>query len=149
MISYPTSVPHFTSTNRSYLSLWCNNVTPGDVLTPSVIMYLAQATQHIQKLTNTLWLIMFYYYFNHTKSFVSNEGVHLAQYWHNLTHMVWSHWALCCMIVTNITFTGSAMVNWNRRLIIQGVKTVIMVNFCAVDPFMRTVRQGSSWWGSS
>ena len=25
--------------------------------------------------------------------------------------------------VTNITFTGSAMVNWNRRLLVQGVTT--------------------------
>ena len=45
--------------------------------------------------------------------------------------------------VTNITFTGSAMVNWNRRLLIQGVTTVIMVNIRALDP-MRIVRQGSS-----
>ena len=34
--------------------------------------------------------------------------------------------------VTNITLTGSAMVNWNRRLLIQGVTTVIMVFICAL-----------------
>ena len=32
--------------------------------------------------------------------------------------------------VTNITLTGSAMVNWNRKLLIQGVTTVIMVSIC-------------------
>ena len=30
--------------------------------------------------------------------------------------------------ITNITRTGSATVNWNRRLLIQGVTTVIMVS---------------------
>ena len=30
--------------------------------------------------------------------------------------------------VTNITSTGSAMVNWKRRLLIQEVTTVIVVN---------------------
>ena len=35
--------------------------------------------------------------------------------------------------VTNITLTGSAMVNWNRRLLIQGVTTVIVVSICALD----------------
>ena len=39
--------------------------------------------------------------------------------------------------VTNITFTGSAMVNWNRRLLIQGVTTVIVVNVRALGPFVR------------
>ena len=29
--------------------------------------------------------------------------------------------------VSCITLTGSAMVNWSRRLLIQGMKTVIMV----------------------
>ena len=37
--------------------------------------------------------------------------------------------------VTNITFTGSAMVNWNRGLLIQGVATVIMINVYALGPF--------------
>ena len=37
--------------------------------------------------------------------------------------------------VTNITFTGSAMVNWNRGLLIQGVATVIMINVHALGPF--------------
>ena len=36
--------------------------------------------------------------------------------------------------VTNITFTGSAMVNWNRGFLIQGVTTVIMVIVCALSP---------------
>ena len=39
-------------------------------------------------------------------------------------------------IVTNITLTGSAMVNWNRRLLIKGVTTVIMVNVCALGHFV-------------
>ena len=34
--------------------------------------------------------------------------------------------------VTNITLTGSAMVNWSRSLLIQGVTTVIMVFICAL-----------------
>ena len=34
--------------------------------------------------------------------------------------------------VTNITLTGSAMVNWSRDLLIQGVTTVIMVSIHAL-----------------
>ena len=34
--------------------------------------------------------------------------------------------------VTNITLTGSAMVNWNRKLLIQGVTTVIVVSIHAL-----------------
>ena len=41
--------------------------------------------------------------------------------------------ALVLCHVTNITLTGSAMVNWNRRLLIQGVTTVIMVSIHAMD----------------
>ena len=37
--------------------------------------------------------------------------------------------------VTNITLTGSAMVNWNRRLLIQEVTTVIMVSIHALGLF--------------
>ena len=36
------------------------------------------------------------------------------------------------MSVTNITLTGSAMVNWNRRLVIQGVTIVIVVSIHAL-----------------
>ena len=39
------------------------------------------------------------------------------------------------IIVTNITLTGSAMVNWNTRLLIQGVTTVIVVNVRALGPW--------------
>ena len=38
--------------------------------------------------------------------------------------------------VTNITFTGSAMVNWNRGLLIQGMTTVIVVNVHALGHFV-------------
>ena len=38
--------------------------------------------------------------------------------------------------ITNITFTGSAMVNWNRRLLIHGVTTVIVVNVHALGPLL-------------
>ena len=38
--------------------------------------------------------------------------------------------------VTNITLTGSAIVNRNRRLLIQGVTTVIVVNVCALGHFV-------------
>ena len=38
--------------------------------------------------------------------------------------------------VTNITFTGSAMVNWSRELLIQGVTTVIVVNVHALGHFV-------------
>ena len=38
--------------------------------------------------------------------------------------------------VTNITFTGSAMVSWNSRLLIQGVTTVIVVNVHALGHFV-------------
>ena len=40
------------------------------------------------------------------------------------------------MNVTNITFTGSAMVNSNRRLLIQGVTTVIVVTIHALGPLL-------------
>ena len=36
------------------------------------------------------------------------------------------------LYVTNITLTGSAMVNWSRVLFIQGVTTVIMVSIHAL-----------------
>ena len=49
--------------------------------------------------------------------------------------MLVTHGEVCIFAyVTNITFTGSAMVNWNRRLLIQGVTTVIVVNVHAVGP---------------
>ena len=44
------------------------------------------------------------------------------------------HWAP--KFVTNITFTGSAMVNWSRGLLIQGVTTVIVVNVRALCHFV-------------
>ena len=34
------------------------------------------------------------------------------------------------MFVANITLTGSAMVNWNRTHLIQGVTTVLWCNLC-------------------
>ena len=39
-------------------------------------------------------------------------------------------------IFTNITFTGSAMVNWNRRLLIQVVTAVIVVIVRALGHFV-------------
>ena len=44
------------------------------------------------------------------------------------------HWAP--KIVTNITLTGSAMVNWSRGLLIQGVTTVIVVNVHTLGHFV-------------
>ena len=38
--------------------------------------------------------------------------------------------------VTNITFTGSSIVNWNRGLLIQGVTIVIVVNVHALGHFV-------------
>ena len=42
------------------------------------------------------------------------------QYFFHLENLL----ILLMLDVTNITLTGSAMVNWNRRLLIQGVTTV-------------------------
>ena len=37
------------------------------------------------------------------------------------------HKIKCYISVTNITLTLSAMVNWNRRLLIKGVTTVVVI----------------------